>query len=141
MRIAVFSTQPYDEAYLQQAKESSKHQLVFFEQTLSASTVALAAGFPTVCVFVNDRLDASLLAEISRTGTKLIALRAAGASLLSLRRRRIHRRAAVGTRPQDLPRMGARTRRQLYPGRAGRARPAWKGCWRDWDGPHWLTRC
>ena len=78
MKIAVFSTQPYDEAYLQQANDSFKHQLVFFEQTLSASTVALAAGFSTVCVFVNDHLDATVLAEISRTGTKLIALRAAG---------------------------------------------------------------
>ena len=85
MKIAVFSTQPYDEAYLQQANDSFKHQLVFFEQTLSASTVALTAGFSTVCVFVNDRLDATVLAEISRTGTKLIALRAAGFNNMDLK--------------------------------------------------------
>ena len=85
MKIAVFSTQPYDEAYLQQANDSFKHQLVFFEQTLSASTVALAAGFSTVCVFVNDRLDATVLAEIGRTGTKLIALRAAGFNNVDLK--------------------------------------------------------
>ena len=90
MEIAVFSTQPYDEAYLQQANKSFKYHLVFFKQTLTASTVALAAGFPTVCIFVNDRLDATVLAEISRTGTKLIALRAAGFNNVDLKAAEAH---------------------------------------------------
>jgi len=85
MRVAIFSTHRYDRSSLQEANGSFKHELVFFEATLESATVSLAAGFPAVCVFVNDRLDASALATLAKGGTKLVALRAAGFNNVDLR--------------------------------------------------------
>ena len=55
MKVAVFSTKPYDEQFLSQANQASHpHELVFLEPRLNAATAALAKGFDAVCVFVND---------------------------------------------------------------------------------------
>ncbi|MBI3949329.1 MAG: 2-hydroxyacid dehydrogenase [Acidobacteria bacterium] len=78
MRVAVFSTKPYDRQFLQAANAKYGHELVFFEPRLTYETRALAAGFPALCVFVNDQLDATVLAELAQQGTRLIALRSAG---------------------------------------------------------------
>lgn len=78
MRIAVFSTKPYDRVFLGRAAEAHGHELTFFEPRLDASTVPLADGFPAVCAFVNDTLDAAVLNALAAGGTKLVALRAAG---------------------------------------------------------------
>jgi len=77
VKIAVFSSKPYDRAFLERAG-AGRHELTFFEARLSPETVLLAGGFPTVCAFVNDRLDADVLAGLARGGTRHIALRSAG---------------------------------------------------------------
>jgi D-lactate dehydrogenase len=78
MRIAVFSTKPYDKEFLNQANQDYKHELTFFKPHLTLETMPLAQGFPAVCVFVNDQLDASILERLHEQGTRLIALRCAG---------------------------------------------------------------
>lgn len=78
MRVAVFSTKAYDRQFLATANGIHGHDLVFFEPRLTQETVALAAGFPAVCVFINDRLDAGTLKAIGKQGTQLVALRSAG---------------------------------------------------------------
>ncbi|MBN9024652.1 MULTISPECIES: 2-hydroxyacid dehydrogenase [Kaistia] len=78
MRVAVFSTKPYDRQYLSETNAAFGHELVFFEPRLDLSTAPLADGFPAVCVFVNDQLDRPLLTHLASTGTRLIALRCAG---------------------------------------------------------------
>lgn len=78
MRVAVFSTKPYDREFLEAANRSFGHELVFFEPRLASQTVSLADGFPTVCVFVNDEVDARVLLHLHRHGTRHIALRCAG---------------------------------------------------------------
>jgi len=78
MNTAVFSTKPYDEEYLRAAAVPAGHELVFFEPRLTGLTVRLAEGFSAVCAFVNDHLDAGVLAELRRQGTQLIAMRCAG---------------------------------------------------------------
>lgn len=78
MRVAVFSTKPYDRTSLSAAAEGSGHELDFFEARLCCDHAPLAAGFPAVCAFVHDELDAKLLRELARGGTRLLALRAAG---------------------------------------------------------------
>lgn len=78
MRVAVFSARSYDREFLTAANAPAGHELVFFEARLSIETERLAAGFETVCVFVNDDLDARLLAALAAQGLKLVALRAAG---------------------------------------------------------------
>lgn len=78
MKIAVFSTKPYDKEFLNQANKAFEHTLAFLEPHLSKETVALAAGFQCVCVFVNDWLDAAALRTLHEHGTSLVALRCAG---------------------------------------------------------------
>ncbi|MCC6509443.1 MAG: 2-hydroxyacid dehydrogenase [Pirellulaceae bacterium] len=78
MRIALFSTKPYDRQFFEQANERSQHELTFFEPRLTAETCALAQGFPAVCAFVNDVLDAHVLEQLFAQGTRQIALRSAG---------------------------------------------------------------
>ncbi|HEY9899888.1 MAG TPA: 2-hydroxyacid dehydrogenase [Pantanalinema sp.] len=78
MNIAVFDTRPYDRASLDEANEAFGHALTYFESRLGPETVALAKGFPAVCAFVNDTLDAEVLATLREGGTRLVALRCAG---------------------------------------------------------------
>ena len=52
--------------------------LVFFEVHLKQETLELAKGYEAICVFVNDKIDQSMLKELHKNGTKLIALRCAG---------------------------------------------------------------
>ena len=78
MRVAVFSTKPYDRQYLSEANAAFGHELVFLEPKLDLTTAPLADGFPAVCVFVNDTLDRALLTELFARGTRLVALRCAG---------------------------------------------------------------
>ncbi len=80
MRIAVFSTKSYDEHFLDQAnrEHGHGHELSFFEPRLVEETVSLARGYRAVCPFVNDRLDATILAALKEGGTELVALRSAG---------------------------------------------------------------
>ena len=78
MKMAVFGTHEFDRTALDQANELSQHELVYFEPSLSKQTVALAKGFPAVCVFVHDRVDEETLVDLRAGGTTLVALRCAG---------------------------------------------------------------
>ena len=78
MRVAIFSHHKYDQNSFEEANGSFKHELVFFTETLESATASLASGFPAVCEFVNDRLDAPVLAQLAKGGTKFVALRCAG---------------------------------------------------------------
>jgi D-lactate dehydrogenase len=78
MRVAVFSTKPYDRRFLDAANRDGLHQLNYFEARLDTTSAALAAGYPAVCAFVNDRLDAHTLIRLADGGVRLVALRCAG---------------------------------------------------------------
>jgi len=84
VRTAVFSTKTYDRQFLEPAAKKSGHELAFFEPRLEAETAVLASGFPAICSFVNDALDAPILETLSRSGTKFIALRCAGFNQVDL---------------------------------------------------------
>jgi len=77
MRCLLFSTKPYDQASFG-AVTGHGHDLVFQPATLSPTTVALANGFPAVCLFVNDHADRAVLESLVAGGTRVIALRCAG---------------------------------------------------------------
>ena len=78
MRLAVFSTKPYDRLFLEAANASADHELTFYEARLSEATTSLAVGVPAICAFVNDQLDRRALADLRAGGTRLVALRSAG---------------------------------------------------------------
>ena len=78
MRVGVFSTKRYDRDSLTAANEAAQHQLDFLEARLTGETASIAARYPAVCVFVNDRVDAGVLATLAAGETRLVALRCAG---------------------------------------------------------------
>ncbi|MGZ3743169.1 MAG: 2-hydroxyacid dehydrogenase [Pseudobdellovibrionaceae bacterium] len=78
MKIAFFDTHSFDRVFFQKENQDFKHEITFFETRLTEQTANLAAGYPCVCVFVNDRLDSVTLRGLAASGTRLIALRSAG---------------------------------------------------------------
>lgn len=78
MKLAFFSTKPYDQRFFEAANQDAGHELAFFETKLTAKTAALADGYDGVCVFVNDPLDEVTLSKLDAQGCKLILLRCAG---------------------------------------------------------------
>jgi D-lactate dehydrogenase len=76
MRIAVFSTKPYDRRFLEAA--GAGHAFDWIEARLESATARLAEGAEVACLFVNDRADAAALEVLARGGVKLLALRSAG---------------------------------------------------------------
>lgn len=82
MQIAIYSTQPYDRRFLDEAlAHHAAHAgvtLRYFDAALAADTVPLAQGCEAVCVFVNDLLDAPVLEALHALGVRAVLLRCAG---------------------------------------------------------------
>lgn len=80
MKIATFSAKPYDRHFLDAANSNAggKHIFVYHEARLNPDTAMLANGADAVCAFVNDQLDAEVLAILASLGVRLVALRSAG---------------------------------------------------------------
>jgi D-lactate dehydrogenase len=86
MKIAVFSTKPYDRDFLSSANNrlEKPHQLEFHEVQLNINSSLLAQGCDAVCCFVNDNLNAKVLQSLASQGIKLVALRCAGFNQVDL---------------------------------------------------------
>jgi len=80
MKVSVFSTKPYDRAFLDAANAAagSPHEIQYFGAHLDAGTAVLANGSGAVCPFVNDKVDRQVLSCLTQLGVRLIALRGAG---------------------------------------------------------------
>ncbi|WP_344974537.1 2-hydroxyacid dehydrogenase [Salinactinospora qingdaonensis] len=78
LRVAVYSSKPYDREYLELANREHGHDLRFLESRLTLDTAPLAAGHQAVCVFVNDELSAAVLEALAAEGVRLVALRSSG---------------------------------------------------------------
>lgn len=83
MKVLVYSTRPYDRAGLEAANHD-QHELIFTSSSLDEHTVALAEGFPAVCLFVNDIASESVLARLAAGGTRLIVQRSTGYNNIDL---------------------------------------------------------
>ena len=80
MKVAVFSSKPYDRDFLGAAngQAGDAHELLFLDVHLDAATASLAGDAGAVCAFVNDRIDAQTVQGLAKQGVGLIALRCAG---------------------------------------------------------------
>ena len=87
MRSILFSTRPYDLRSFRQVNEASVDPLAveFQEARLDRATSRLAEGFDAVVPFVNDVVDAEVIAALSAGGTRLLALRSSGFNHVDLR--------------------------------------------------------
>jgi D-lactate dehydrogenase len=78
MKILFFSTQPYDRIFFDQHNKKFGFTVEYYEAGLNANTVNLIGPADAVCVFVNDRIDRSVIEQLSSNGIKFVALRCAG---------------------------------------------------------------
>ena len=88
LSVAVFDSHPYDSGPLKEACVGALHpgpgkvpvdiKLRFLEAHLDVRTALLARWCDAVCVFVNDKVNAEVLAELKAQGVRLVALRCAG---------------------------------------------------------------
>lgn len=78
MRVAVFGARSYDRQFLSASNARHRHDLLFIDAGLDLLTAPLVAGCGAVCAFVNDRLDAEILAILRDRGVAIVALRCAG---------------------------------------------------------------
>ncbi len=78
MRVALFSTKPYEREFFTSANREYGHELVFLEPRLTPDTALLAEGFTAVCIFVNDQASAPVIQSLAQGSTRLLALRSAG---------------------------------------------------------------
>jgi len=95
VKIAFFDSHKFEREPFEQANERYGHELVYFEARLAAATAELARGFPCVCCFVNDKLDASAIDILARGDTRLIALRSAGYNNVDLEAAERHKLPVV----------------------------------------------
>lgn len=85
MKVAVFSTKPYDQRFLEASNIEHGHAFTFIESRLTRETARLAHGHEAVCVFVNDVLDREIIQQLTSGGVRLIALRCAGVNNVDLK--------------------------------------------------------
>ena len=73
MKVAIFSSKPYERAYFEKFNHG-KHDLVYFDTPLNVDTTNLAIGFRAVCVFVTDQVDRETIQKLSDNGVKMIEI-------------------------------------------------------------------
>ncbi len=78
MKIAFYDTHSYDKTSFGKVNEAFGYHIDFFEFKLNENTAPTSRGYDVVCVFVNDVVNAEVIAQLKESGVKLIALRCAG---------------------------------------------------------------
>lgn len=81
----LFDCHSYEKERFLEVNKSFEHDLFFYEGKLTQKSATIAAGYSCVCSFVNDKLDAEVLAILAQNGTKFIALRSAGFNHIDLK--------------------------------------------------------
>lgn len=78
MKITFFSTKPYDRESFNRLNTTFGFELEYFETHLGPHIINAVEQTDAVCAFVNDKLNAQVLGELSLKGVKVVALRCAG---------------------------------------------------------------
>jgi len=85
MKVAVYSSKPYEKPFLDAANARSSgagtpapHDILYLDAALTSATADLAKGCPAVSIFVGDDASAPVLKSLHAGGTRVLALRSAG---------------------------------------------------------------
>lgn len=78
MKIAFYSTKPYDKIYFEPFSKEYNISIRFFEVPCNEETISLTKGYDAICIFVNDYLTAQMIKELKNMKVKAILLRSAG---------------------------------------------------------------
>lgn len=86
MKVAFFSTKPYEVPFFQEKAKDTSYQFTFFEERLSQESVILAKEHQAICVFVHDDLSAAVLEALAELGIHIVLLRCAGFNKVDLKK-------------------------------------------------------
>lgn len=78
MRIAFFSTKPYDKIWFEPMGKDYGYDIHFIDLPFNEDTVYLAKGHDAVCIFVNDYVSAAMIGLLCDMQVKALLLRSAG---------------------------------------------------------------
>ena len=78
MKIAFFSTKPYDRIWVEPMGKEYGFDIRFYQVPFQEETISLARGFDAVCIFVNDYVNADMIQSLYDMHVKAILLRSAG---------------------------------------------------------------
>jgi len=78
MRVAFYSTKPYDKIYFEPLSHQYDIELHFLEAPCIEETISLAAGHDAICIFVNDYMNENMIKRAAEMGVRAILLRSAG---------------------------------------------------------------
>ncbi|MCA0153473.1 2-hydroxyacid dehydrogenase [Winogradskyella vincentii] len=84
MKIAMFSTKPYDRFYFDKYNSKFNFSINYYETSLNKDTANLSSGFDAICAFVNDIIDEETIKILAKNKIGLIALRCAGYNNIDL---------------------------------------------------------
>lgn len=77
-KIAYYDTKPYDRIWADKLAIEYGYSMKYFDSKLNADTASLARGSDAVVVFVNDKVDATVIGTLAGLGIRILALRSAG---------------------------------------------------------------
>ena len=79
MKLLFFSAKPYDKQFFDQYNQAYGFEIEYMETHLGPHIVnAVGEDVEAVCVFVNDKVSAEVMAVLAKKGVKILALRCAG---------------------------------------------------------------
>lgn len=78
MKIAFYSTKPYDRIWFEPMGRDYGFDIHFIELPCNEETVFLAKGYDAICIFVNDHVNAKMIEQLYEMKVKAILLRSAG---------------------------------------------------------------
>lgn len=78
MKIAFYSTKPYDKIWFEPLGKEYGFDIHFIEAACNQETVFMARGYDAICIFVNDYVNADMIGQLYEMNVKAILLRSAG---------------------------------------------------------------
>jgi D-lactate dehydrogenase len=84
MKITFFSAKPYDQESFNNQNKQFGFELEYYETHLGPHIINAVEKTDAICVFVNDRVNAQVIAALAKKGVRVIALRCAGFNNIDL---------------------------------------------------------
>lgn len=78
MKIAFYSTKPYDRIWFEPLAKEYGFSLHFMEVPCNEETIFMAAGYDAICIFVNDYVNKQMIEKLYEMKVKALLLRSAG---------------------------------------------------------------
>jgi len=78
MRIAFYTTKPYDRFWFEPLGKDYGIDIHFLDAPCDNETIVLAKNHDAICIFVNDHMDEAMIKQLAEYGVKGILLRSAG---------------------------------------------------------------